>query len=109
MDGIGPTSLNTPGGTSNAQEMRDRMLARVDTDQNGKVSFEEIAATERGAQFADQLQVFDTDDSGDLSAEELSQMQQKIAEKVREQIQAAMLSGTAPQTMIDDLLADKDD
>ena len=107
MNGIGPIAINDPSVTGGAQEMRDRLLARVDTDQNGRVSFEEIAATERGAQFAEKLKVFDTDGSGDLSTEELSQMQQKIAEKVRERIQASVFPSAEPQALFDALFEDE--
>ncbi|MEO1177942.1 MAG: hypothetical protein AAFV87_12470 [Pseudomonadota bacterium] len=109
MNGLGPISISRPNVFGNTQEMRDRFLAKTDTDQNGRVSFEEIAATERGAQMADRLRAFDADGSGDLSTEELSQVQQHVAEKVREKVQAAAFSGAAPQAMFDALFADKDD
>lgn len=106
MSGFAPISVGS-NAIGNPQEMRDRLLARVDTDQNGRVSFEEIAATDRGAQFADKLRAFDTDDSGDLSTEELSQMQRQMAEKVREQVQATVFSGAEPQALFDALFDDK--
>lgn len=107
MNGLGPISISGPNVFGNTQQMRDRLLVRVDTDQNGRVSFEEIAATDRGAQFADKLRAFDTDDSGDLSSEELSQVQRQIAEKVRDQVQVAVFSGAEPQALFDALFENK--
>ncbi len=109
MNGIGAISINGANVFGSSQEMRDRLTAKVDTDQNGRVSFEEIAATERGAPVADRLRAFDADGSGDLSTEELSQVQQHIAEKVREKVQAAAFSGADQQALFGALFADKDD
>lgn len=109
MSGLGLISISGFSAIGNAQEMRDRVLAKIDTDQNGRVSFEEIAATERGAAMADRLRAFDADDSGDLSTEELSQIQLHVAEKVREKVQAAAFSGADQQALFEALFADKDD
>lgn len=108
MSGFTPITVGS-NAIGNPQEIRDRLMARVDTDQNGTVSFEEIAAPDRGAQFADKMRAFDTDGSGDLSTEELSQMQRQIAEKVREKVQAAAFSGADQQALFEALFADKDD
>jgi Ca2+-binding EF-hand superfamily protein len=109
MNGLGPISINGANVFGSSQEMRDRLTEKVDTDQNGRVSFEEIAATERGAPVADRLRAFDADGSGDLSTEELSQIQQHVAEKVRDKVQEAAFSGAAPQAMFDALFAEKED
>ena len=55
------------------------------------------------------LSAFDADSSGDRSTEELSQIQQHVAEKVREKFQAGAFSGAAPQAIFDALFADKHD
>lgn len=109
MNGLGPISISGPNVAGDAQEMRDRVLARIDTDQNGRVSFEELAATDRGAQISDRLRAFDADGSGDLSTEELSQVQQHVAEKVREKVQAMAFPGADQQSLVEALFADKDD
>lgn len=109
MNGLGPISISGPDFIGNAQELRDHVLAKIDTDQNGRVSFQEIAATERGAQMADKFRAFDADGSGDLSTEELSEIQQHVAEKVREKVQAAAFSGVDQQALFEALFADKDD
>lgn len=107
MSGLEPVSFGGTTAIGNSQEIRDRVMAKIDTDQNGRVSFEEIAATDRGEQVADKLRAFDTDGSGDLSAEELSQIQQHVAEKVREK--AHMFSGIEPQALFEALFTEKDD
>ncbi len=100
------------GGTStfgNSQEMRDRLLAKVDTDHSGRLSFDEIEATDRGAQIADKLRAFDIDGSGDLSIEELTRIQEHIAEKIREKIQASMPPSAMPEALFEALYADRND
>ena len=68
-----------------------------------------IAATERGALVADRLRAFDADGSGDLSSEELSQIQRHAAERLREKVQAAAVSGADQHALFEALFADKDD
>lgn len=108
MSGLGPISINNANAIGNSQEMRDHVLAKVDADRNGRVSFEEIMATERGAQVADKLRAFDADGSGDLSTEELAEVQQHVAEKVREKVMATF-PGVDQQALFEALFTVKDD
>ncbi|MEL7106191.1 MAG: hypothetical protein AAGM21_09745 [Pseudomonadota bacterium] len=109
MNEIGPISSSGPKAFGNSQQMHDRLMAKVDADQNGNLSFEEIEATDRGAQIADKLRAFDTDESGDLSIEELTKIQEHVAEKIRDKVQASMPSSAMPEALFDALYADKDD
>ncbi|MEO1661269.1 MAG: hypothetical protein AAFR51_09790 [Pseudomonadota bacterium] len=108
MSGLGPISTSNAHANGNSQEMHNHVLAKVDTDQNGRVSFEEIMATERGSQVADKLRAFDADGSGDLSTEELSQVQQHVAEKVREKV-LANFPGVDQQALFEALFSVKED
>ena len=109
MNEIGPTSIGGPKAFGNSQQMHDRLMAKVDTDQNGSLSFEEIEATDRGAQIADKLRAFDADGSGDLSIEELTKMQEQIADKIREKVQASLSPSAMPEALFEALYADGED
>ena len=109
MNELGSISIGGGNPFGKVQEMRDRLLANVDTDQNGRLSFEEIEATDRGAQFADKLRAFDIDGSDDLSIEELTKMQEQIAEKIREKVQATVSPSAVPEALFEALYFDKDE
>lgn len=72
------------------------------------MSFEEIEATDRGAQIEDKLRAFDADGSGDLSIEELTKIQEHVAEKMREKVQASIPYSAVPEALFEALYADKD-
>lgn len=109
MNELAPISMSGANAIGNSQELRDRIMAKVDTDQSGSLSFEEIEATDRGAQIADKLRAFDVDGSGDLSIEELTKMQEHIADKIREKVQASVSPSALPEALFGALYADKDD
>lgn len=108
MIGQTPASFSGTSAIGFSQEIRDRHLANVDTDQNGRLSFEEIEATDRGAQIADKLRAFDIDGSGDLSIDELTKIQEHIAEKIREKVQSSVSSGAGTEALFEALFAEKD-
>lgn len=72
------------------------------------MSFEEIEATDRGAQIEDKLRAFDADGSGALSIEELTKIQEHVAEKMREKVQASIPSSAVLEALFEALYADKD-
>ena len=72
------------------------------------MNFEEIEATDRGAQIEDKLRAFDADGSGDSSIEELTKIQEHVAEKMCEKVQASIPSSAVPEALFEALYADKD-
>lgn len=109
MNEIGPISIGGPKAFGNSQQVHDRLMAKVDTDQNGSLSFEEIDAMDRRAQIADKLRAFDADGSGDLSIEELTKIQEHIADKIRKKMQGAMQPSGMQEALFEALYPDKDD
>lgn len=104
-------ALGASGRAGDMAAQRARMMAQIDTNGDGRLGFDELEATERGAKFADALRAFDKDGSGDLSSDEMTAAREQIAARAREAMQhyTTLAPQADPNALFAELFGRQDD